>query len=148
MKDVSSHGSKQSGMDFLTFIANGLFRDLACHEGDWDGVRPWPRPMLASRDVDGADDHPSVKDGGHEKYSSPLMAGILLCARVRKTDHMACKVPNDLGTVAETPRYSVGSKLGCCSLPAIRSTSKTPPPPEPKYLQFLSLPKLSRDIPD
>ena len=38
--------------------------------------------------------------------------------------HMASKVPNDLGTVAKAPGYSVGIKLGYCSLIAIRTTSK------------------------
>ena len=32
LEDVSSHGSRQSGMGLSTFVTNGLMRDPVCHE--------------------------------------------------------------------------------------------------------------------
>ena len=43
LEDVSSHGSRQSGMDLLTFITSRLLRNPVYPEGDWEGVRPWPQ---------------------------------------------------------------------------------------------------------
>ena len=34
LEGVSSHGSRQSGLDLLMFITSGFLRDPACHEGD------------------------------------------------------------------------------------------------------------------
>ena len=45
---------------------------------------------------------------------------------------MASNLPNGLDTVAETPGYSVGIKLGYCSLTASRITSKTTSTPGAK----------------
>ena len=36
-------------MNLLTHVKSGLLRDPVCHEDDWEGVRPWPRPLLAGR---------------------------------------------------------------------------------------------------
>ena len=55
--------------------------------------------------------HPSKKQA---RKKNPLMAGVLLVARVSKANHMAYKVPNGLDAVAKTPRYSVGVLLVNC----------------------------------
>ena len=112
-------------MYLLTFITSGLSRDSVGHEGDWEGVRPWPRPLLAGRSPDGVDDRAPVEEAGKGNYFSPLVVGVLLFARVSQANHMASKVPNGLDTVTKTPGHSVGIKLGNCSFTAIRTTSKT-----------------------
>ena len=45
---------------------------------------------------------------------------------------MASKVPNGLGTVVKPPGYSVGIKLGYCSVTTIRTTSNTTSTPGAK----------------
>ena len=62
---------------------------------------------------------------GNETFFSPLMADVLLLVRAWKANHIASKVPKGLGSVAITPGYNVGIKLGYCSFTAIRTTSKT-----------------------
>ena len=119
-------------MDLLTFITSGLLHDPVFHEGDWEGVRPWLRPFLTGRGPDGVDDRTAVEEAGEEKYFSPLMTGVLLFARVSNANHMASKVPNGDDTVAKPPGYSVGIKMGHCSLTIIGTTSKTTSTPGPK----------------
>ena len=104
-------------MDLLTFITSELLRDLVCQAGDWGSVRPRPRPIMVGRGPDGAVDRTPFEEAGKENCFSPLMAGVLIFA---KANHMASKVPNDLDTVAKPPGCSVGTKLGYCSLTAIR----------------------------
>ena len=111
-------------MDFWTFITSGLLRNPVCQAGDWGSARPWPRPLLAGRGPDGEDDRTPVETSGKGKCVSPLVAGILSFARVSNANHMAFKVSSGLDTVAKTPRYSVGIKLGYCSFFVIRTTSK------------------------
>lgn len=77
LEAVSSHGLVQSGMELLTFRTAGLLRDPVRHVGDWEGVRPRPRPMPAGRGPDGADGRLTVDEAGNEERCSPLMAGII-----------------------------------------------------------------------
>ena len=67
LEKVSSQGSVQSGIDFETFITTGLLRDPVCRAGDWEGVRPWPRPLPAGRGPDGADGRTPDDEEGKEK---------------------------------------------------------------------------------
>ena len=62
---------------------------------------------------------------GNETFFSPLMADVLLLVRAWKANHIASKVPKGLGSVAITPGYNVGIKLGYCSFTAIRTTYNT-----------------------
>ena len=69
LEEESSQGLVQSGIDFEIFITTGLLRDPVCHAGDWEGVRPWPRPLPAGRGPDGADDRtPDDEAGKKKKY--------------------------------------------------------------------------------
>ena len=129
---MSSHGLVQSGMDLLTFITIGLLRDPVCHVGDWEGVRPWPRPFPAGRAPDEADDRLIVDETGSEKNRSPLMAGVLLVERASKATHIASKEPKGFFSVANFPGYSVGIKVGNCALTDKRTTSKTTSAPGAK----------------
>ena len=43
----------------------GLRLDPVCHEGVWDGTRPWPHPWPVGRGPNGADDR--APDEGTEK---------------------------------------------------------------------------------
>ena len=52
--EVSSQELVLSEIGLLAFMATGYLRDAVCHAGDWDGVRPWPRPLSAGRDPDEA----------------------------------------------------------------------------------------------
>ena len=123
LEEVSGQGSVQSGIDFHIFIATGLLHDPVCHAGDWEGVRHWPRPLPAGRGPDGADDR-TPDEVGKEKNNSPLMAGVLLFARVGKANRMASNLPKVLISVVITPGHYVGIKLGSCSFTAIQTTSK------------------------
>ena len=48
-----------------------------------------------------------------------MIAGVLLFAKALKANHVASKVPKSLGSVAITPGYNVGIKLGYCSVTVI-----------------------------
>ena len=52
----------------MTFMTTALLRDPVCHPGDWEGVRPWPRPLPEGRGPDGADDRPPVEDSFITSY--------------------------------------------------------------------------------
>ena len=59
-------GQRHSGIDLLTFITSGLLCDTVCHEGDWKGVRPWPRPVLGGRGPDGVNDRALFDEPGNK----------------------------------------------------------------------------------
>ena len=58
----------------------GLLHKLVCRIGDWEGVRPWPRP-LSGRGPKGADDSTPDEQVGTKKKKKTLMANVLLLAR-------------------------------------------------------------------
>ena len=69
---VSRHGSMQSEIDLLTLITTGILRDPVCHSGDWEGVRPWPCPLLAGRDPGGEDDRTPDEEARKEKNTNAV----------------------------------------------------------------------------
>ena len=72
-------------MDLLTFITIGLLRDPVCNVGDWEGVRPWPRPFPAGRAPDEADDRLIVEETGSEiVFFLPLKVGVVLSTKHTK----------------------------------------------------------------
>ena len=82
LEEVSVQGSVQPGIDFETFInrgyisrhsRTGLLRDPVRHAGDWEGVRPWPRPLPVGRGLDGANDRAPDKESGKEKWFAPFV---------------------------------------------------------------------------
>ena len=78
----------QSGIDLETLMTNGLLSDPVCHAGDWEGVRPWLRPLPAGRGADGADDRAPDGETGKEKWFA-LKAGErpnARCPKYRKQD--------------------------------------------------------------
>ena len=103
----------------------GLRLDPVCHEGVWNGTRPWPRPWPAGRGPDGADDRAPDEETGREKKKSPLTAGVLLFATSPKAFHILSNEAYGFGSVAIEPGYNVGITMGNCSFTAIRTTSNT-----------------------
>ena len=81
LEEASSQGSVQSGIDFESFLTTALFHNPVRHAGDWEGVRPWPRPLPASRGPDGADDRTPDDEAGQIFFFAVNMAGVLLFAR-------------------------------------------------------------------
>ena len=145
LEEGSSQGSVQSGVEFETFIATGLLRDLVRHADDWEGVRPWPRPLPAGRDPDGADDL-TLDEVGKEKNNSPLVAGVSIFARVwkptawrpiyRKSSSLLSLPPGTTSTLNSGPARSLPSKL----LPNQYQSLG------PNTARCLSLPRQPRDI--
>ena len=114
LEEVSVQGSVQSGIYFETFSSTGLFRDPVCHAGDWEGVRPWPRPLPADRGLDGADDRTPDEETCKEKWSAPLKAGERPNARRPKARYIASTMTNGFGVQPELPEYSVHLSTGNC----------------------------------
>ena len=56
LEEVPTQGSVQSRTDLMAFMTTVILRDPVCHAGDWEDVRPWPRPLRAGRGPDGVDD--------------------------------------------------------------------------------------------
>ena len=108
-------------MDLWTFITNGLLRNPVRQADDSGNVRLWPRQLLAGGGLDGVDDRSPVEESDKLHYVSPFMPGVILFARVSNANHMASEVPNGLDTVAKSPGYSVGIKLGNCKFLAFTS---------------------------
>ena len=87
LKEVSSQGSVQSGIDLLVNIRDiriiylyEVLRDPVCHAGDWEGVRPWPRAALpAGRSPDGADDR-TPDEEAYTRGATPRQADARLGA--------------------------------------------------------------------
>ena len=81
---MSSHGTRQSGIDLWTFITSGLLCDPVCQAGDWGSVRSWPRSLLAGRGPDGADDRTPVEVAGKENHVFAV-DGRCLLIRIRES---------------------------------------------------------------
>ena len=113
------------GDRFRDIHRDRIMCEPVCHAGDWEGVRPWPRPLPGGRGPDGVDDRTPDDEVGRETKISPLMAGVLLLARAWKANHIASKVPKGLASVPLPFPRGPTSELGYCSFTAIRTTYNT-----------------------
>ena len=75
---MSGQGSVQSGIDLATLMTTGLLRDPVRHAGDWEGVRPRPRPLPAGRGPNGVDHCTPDEEVINDKNISPLIVGVIL----------------------------------------------------------------------
>ena len=124
MEELSSQGSVQANIDLMTFMVTELLRDLICHAGDWERVRPWPRPLPAGRGPDGADGRTPDEEASKKKKKRRcwLVSYYLQGTKRPTTWRPSTERPR---LRSRYPRYSVGIKLGNSSLTAIRTTFYT-----------------------
>ena len=66
LEEASSQGSMPSGIDLLTIMTARSLRDPDCHSGNWGGVRPWSRPLMADQGPNVADDRALDEEAGKE----------------------------------------------------------------------------------
>ena len=114
MEEVSGQGSLQSGIDLLTLMITELLRDPVCYTGDWEGARPWPRPVPAGWGPNGVDDSPPVEKQARKTWLAPSKAGALFFPRHTDTRYIALTVTNGFGAELNAPEYRVELSKGDC----------------------------------
>ena len=117
----SNQWSDESSMGIIV----GQWHDPACHESDWDGTGPRPRPSSAGRGSNGAIDRAPAEETGRGKCFSPLTAGVLLRIMSLNAIHIASTEANGRGKVAFKSRYGVCMRVRNCPFTAIRTISNT-----------------------
>ena len=109
----------QSGIDLETLVTIRLLRDPVCHAGEWEGVRPWPRPLPASRGP-----HARRRSRQGKKYIA--VDGWCLITRkgLRNQPHDV-QIAERPQLRSHYPRVQRRHQTGLCSIIAIRTNSKT-----------------------